>query len=800
MRSEPNVLLFWIFRRMALSLRQSILEFFSGPSAPPVTLFELADHLELPRKQLGKLQGVVETLINVDEILKYSVSGKIYLPQKQMEGTIRRTMRNGWFRPLNATAEEDPYFVGLDDLEDACTGDTVLAQRKRGRGPGGLPVARVMDIIRRATTQFVGTYEVRNNRDVVLLDGGQFTEPVMVMDAKSRRLKPGDKVIVSVIAFPREDRWGEAVIERVLGARGKPGVDVETVRHEFQLAGPFPEDVLTQVHHLVAPDDDPARGERLDLTAETIITIDPADARDFDDAISLTRDADGEWRLGVHIADVAHYVRPGTPLDREACRRGTSTYFPGQVIPMLPEVLSNGLASLQAERLRYTQSVWITYNAEGVPVHAEFARTMIRAVRRFAYEEVIPFAESTEPLPTPADEAVRELLRRMRELAKLLRRRRTQHGALELMLPEVKIDLDDQGRVVGAHDQISDESHQLIEEFMLAANIQVAEALAKREIPFLRRVHPTPDERRLRVLAEFLTSLGLTCPKMPGRKDLQSLVDQVRGTSRENAVSYAILRSLKQAVYSPETLGHFALAEDHYCHFTSPIRRYPDLTIHRLFATHLAENRPGGSPVAKSRKKSTAHAGTEAGAPLAELVALGTQCSDAERRSEQAERELCKLKLLEYLAPRIGMELEATITGVERFGLFCRGISLPAEGLIHVASFARESFDYQERSHTLVGRRSGREFRLGDRLKVRVHEVDLNRRTLDFRFVQVIASAGESTSNTKPAPSRDSRKKPRAESPADVRRARKNAAEESPAPRKKTTSRAKTAKRARRRK
>ena len=356
--------------------------------------------------------------------------------------------------------------------------------------------------------------------------------------------------------------------------------------------------------------------DRLDLTGATIITIDPVDARDFDDAISLEMQGNGHWRLGVHIADVSHFVRPRSALDREAYNRATSVYLPDRVLPMLPEIVSNGLASLQPGKVRYTKSVFMDFSPDGVRTHTEYHSAAIRSAKRLTYEQVDEFLADREGWRTKLDAPVYDLLSRMHTLAMMLRKRRLKHGSLVLSMREVKIDLDKQGRVSGAHVVVDTESHQVIEEFMLAANEAVAEVLFGKNIPFLRRVHDAPSPLKLRNLTEFVKELGFPVDTLYSRFDIQHLLDDVKDRPEEYALNYAVLRSMQRAVYSPAGEGHYALASECYCHFTSPIRRYPDLTIHRLlddlFATPQAETqgrRPGDHWPALQRPRATGRVG-----------------------------------------------------------------------------------------------------------------------------------------------------------------------------------------------
>lgn len=750
-----------------------ILAYFTQSGVKSIRPKELAHELKVNKRDFTKFKAAIEQLLESE---KLSIGKNKLLRLKVvaglLTGTIKRTSHgSGYFRPHDPSQLEpdEALYVSPEDLKDAYTGDEVQVQllKKRVRDKR---CARIVQILTRASTTFVGTYFERRNHGFVRIEGGQFESPISVGDPGAKGARPDDQVVVEILRFPGPTDAGEAVITKVLGPRGAPGVDLLTIIHEFGLPDEFPEGVLAEArlqaqqfaeeelvsHHegksgsvepsaLAAHPLPASSSPRLDLTHDTIITIDPIDARDFDDAISLTREEDGNWRLGVHIADVAHFVRLGTLLDQEARERGTSVYLPDKVLPMLPEVISNALASLQQDRVRYTKSAFITFNPEGMPLHAEFANTAIKVKQRFAYEQVMPLLSKSEEQGTaPAvnsDEAmsvtpeVLELLQRMHTLAMLLRKRRFDRGALDLALPEVKIDMDRDGKVTGAHIVSHDESHQIIEEFMLAANIAVANKLADCGLNFLRRTHAPPDERKLRALSEFVGSLGHNIRKMPGRGDLQALLKEVHATSHEYAVSYAVLRSTKRAEYSPDPdVGHYALSEANYCHFTSPIRRYPDLTVHRLLDEVIrSENDP--SHKRKKRKAETPRDGNKETVLPADLVSLGKWCSQTERRADDAEKELIKLKMLEYLAERIGLELDATITGVEKFGFFCQGIQLPAEGLVHISTLPDDHYDYDNRSHTLVGRKRGRIFRLGGSVRVVVAEVDLKNRNLELQLV-----------------------------------------------------------------
>lgn len=635
-------------------------------------------------------------------------------------GVFRRMEAGyGFVRPSTVRPGEtvEEIFIPARRTRDAATGDVVaveLSRKRAGQPPG--PRGKIVEVIERQTHQFVGTYSESAGAAYVEVDGTLFAHPIYVGDPGTHRVRPGDKVVIEMLRFPSPFREGEAVITEVLGPLSRPGVDTLSILREFSLPEAFPEEVVEEARAEAERFDEEQFADRVDATKETIITIDPPDAKDFDDAISLVPLEEGRWRLGVHIADVAHFVRPKTGLDREARQRATSVYLPDRVIPMLPELISNGLASLQPGKRRLAKSVYIELTADGLPVTTDIRRSVIKSRKRLTYQQVDQVLADPDPWRRKLGVRVVELLMRMRELARVLRQRRFRHGALELCMPEVDVDLDRHGRVVGASVAPYTESHQIIEEFMLAANEAIARWLAEKEIPFLRRVHPSPTPRKLKALTEFVTELGLAVGSLENRFELQKLLRHVTGRPEQHAVHYAVLRSLPRAVYSPEPAGHYALASDCYCHFTSPIRRYPDLTVHRLVDAVLDGTRPA--------------------IDADQLVVLGEHCSEQEQRAEAAERELTRLKLLAYLSDRIGQVMEAVVTGVESYGLFVQGLELPAEGLIHISSLADDFYRFDRAGHTLAGHRSGNTFRLGDVLQVAVHRVDLERRQLDFRLVK----------------------------------------------------------------
>ena len=701
-----------------------ILNHVQRPGYRAVKPVSLARRMAVPKKSLHEFRDALRGLVD-GRRLAISPAGRVTPKAGQdsdgLVGTLSRKSAGGVVRH---PSDDDPtrvVFIEPSDLRDAMDGDTVRLKLLKRRKSGGDQCAKVVEVVERARMSFVGRYAEKRGKAVVELQGRQLPGSIVVGDPGAKSVRPGDMVVVDVVKFPTAMKDGEGVIGKVLGPRGVAGVDTQTVIVNHNLPGEFPEEAMDEAHARVEEFNSRDLDGREDLTGELVVTIDPATARDFDDAISLKKDKRGHWELGVHIADVSAFVLPGSPLDDEAKSRATSVYLPTRVIPMLPEVISNGIASLQEGRRRYTKTAFIEFTADGTPVHTRLARTVIENKKRFRYEEVMPVVND-EPGHIEVNKPVKKLLKDMHTLAMKLRERRFKRGALELHNPELRLKFDADMQVSGAEVEHHDPSHQVIEEFMLAANIAVANALNDKGWDFARRAHPEPDELRLKKFKEFVGALGYELGDPRDRHAQQSILDEVKGTPEEKAVNFAMLRSMQRAVYTAEPIGHYALAEPQYCHFTSPIRRYPDLLIHRQIEALLAGRKSYKGP---------------SGAVLERLC---QHCSDMSRRAEAAERELTSLKLLGYFEERIGEEMQAVITGVQKFGLFAQGKQLPVEGMIPMRDLPDDYYDFEEERYQLTGRK-GRTFRLGDELRVKVAAVDMDRRQLQFAYVETTSKA-----------------------------------------------------------
>ena len=619
-------------------------------------------------------------------------------------------------------------FVPRSGMHGAMDGDAVLAREERARSAGRRREPErisgtVVKILVRARERVVGRFQSSEGRKVVLPYDPKIDAVIRVVEGKGHGAREGEIVEARLTAFPDARRVAHGVVEERLGFLGEPGVDIEIVLRSNGLPPRFPRPVVEESEVFpeeVAEDD--LLGRR-DFREHRVVTVDGETAKDFDDAVEVERTAHG-FRLAVHIADVSHYVAEGTALDGEALSRGTSVYFPGRVLPMLPERLSNGLCSLNPRVDRLVLSAILETDRRGRVTGSEFVQGVIRSAHRMTYTEV---ARLLETRPTSADESRYGLLlqdfRTMAELASLLRERREARGSIDFDLPDADVVLDDEGLVVGIVPESRNVAHRLIEEFMLAANEAVAKKLLFAKQPAVYRVHDRPDPDRLVDLREVLESFGYELKgdlaEVPPSA-FQRILKQIQGRPEERLLSDLLLRAQRKALYSEECRGHYALAAPYYCHFTSPIRRYPDLVVHRQLTRLLEDGRP---VPAKDFEP-----GNE---KLAEIASLS---SDRERRAEQAERESLLWKKIVFMKDKAGREFDAFVTGVTSFGLFVTLKDFFVEGLVPVSALGADFFVYEEKLHRLRGRSSGKAYRLGDSLRVRLAAVDEVRRRLDFRL------------------------------------------------------------------
>ncbi|MFL6200475.1 MAG: ribonuclease R [Thermoanaerobaculia bacterium] len=632
------------------------------------------------------------------------------------DGLVRRPDARG-------QREQPEAYVRRRNLKGAMSGDTVLVRRMGHRAKEGdwrVTEGSVQKILNERHQTLVGTLERDESGEILLVPyDPKLAVDLPVLDADA--VPEGHYVVVRI----ERGREPAGRIVEVLGDAEQPGIDVLVVLRHYGIPDEFPPAVLEQAgRHPKDPTSADWKG-REDLRDRIVITIDGENARDFDDAISIEKLPNGHFRLGVHIADVAHYVEEGSALDLEAYRRGTSVYYPDRAIPMLPEALSNGLCSLRPHVPRLTTSVFLDLDRDGKVQDRRFAETVIRSTRRMTYNEVRRILEEPQERDLSEYGPVLTCLREMHVLMTILHHSRLKRGSIDFDLPEGNVELGTDGTVVGVIPSERNVAHRLIEEFMLAANEAVAVELDMQGVPALYRVHEPPSPDRLQELKETLRPLGIA---LKGELTslhpaaLQQVLARVKDLPEEPFVSSLVLRTMQRAVYRPECWGHYALASKNYCHFTSPIRRYPDLVVHRGL---------------KALIHGTAHQRAEDTALAARLPTMGEHCSTTERRAEQSERDLLQWKKVRFLADRVGETFKGRITGVQPFGLFVQLETYLVDGLVPIRKMGDDYYLYEAESHRLVGDRTRKVYQLADAVEVELTGVSLRHRGLDLKIVGV---------------------------------------------------------------
>ena len=649
-----------------------------------------------------------------------AMSGKVV-------GTFRANPRGfGFVIPLEPNSHGD-LFIPPGATGDAVSGDVVAARVvRKGRQPGQMHfTGEVVEILQRANNKFVGTLLRQGGGWVVQPDGKGFFGLISVGDVSAKDANHKDKVVVEVFSWPRGDRPAQGVLIKVLGKAGQYESEIESVIAQYHLPSEFSDRCINQAWQTSNEFDPDKFDGREDITNKIIVTIDPPDAKDFDDAISLEKDRDGNWVLGVHIADVSNFVPAGFELDTEAKNRGNSVYLPGRTIPMLPEMLSNGICSLQPGQKRFVKSVYMTYDQQGKLLHRSFANSVMVSTRRLTYQQVDRILNGHTKDIEPQ---VVELLKDMETLSRSIEKRRTKNGMIHLDLPETELIMDKSGRVVDARPADNSYPHTIIEMFMVEANEAVAGLLDKLDVPFMRRIHPEPDSLSMKNLSQVVKAFGCTLPKTPDRIAIQNLLAAVKDSDSSVAINIVVLRSFEKAQYSPLNIGHFALASRHYCHFTSPIRRYADLLVHRLLDCHLKNS-------LVARPSWPCLHGLEARATVLseqELFEVGKHITFTEERADDAEEELKTVLILQMLSSHIGEELDCVVSGLANFGVFARSKKFGVEGLIQMADLGPDDWKYEPTPQCIVGLNSGRCVRLGWAMKVRIVSVNVPARQMSL--------------------------------------------------------------------
>src|SRR5438128_3629730 len=708
------------------NIREQILAVLGSADYRPLDKGELAKALGRKSGVRMRLNQALRDLERAGEIARIRKNRYVLPPAADLVTGALRIHQAGYGFLISDKPGAPDTFIPAENMGTAMHGDRVVARISRDTPYGrtkGRPEGRVIRILERKHDTIVGTLQHSRNFYYVVPDDPRLVHDVYVRPERDGQTQTtatvGDKVVVRLETWESRHVNPEGEIIEVLGPAAAPGVDILSIIRRYHLPTEFPRDVLDEADGISEKIDARRLQGREDLRKEFIITIDPDDARDFDDAIHVEKIDNGGWRLGVHIADVAAYVEPGGALDCEARRRGNSVYLPDRVIPMLPEHLSNGVCSLNPGVDRLTHSVFIEFDKSGRAKNARFAKSVIRSAKRLTYKEAYAILQGK-----PNGELSRRLHTAW-ELASLLRRKRFEHGSLDLDFPEVKVYVDPAGKPIRLERVENDESHQLIEEFMLAANEAVARELRQRSIATIYRVHEDPDPEKLVEYREFVLSFNHKVGDLSHRKEVQRFLASIRGKPEEQALKIGLLKSLKRARYAAQPLGHYGLAKANYLHFTSPIRRYADLVVHRTLAER---NSPRRSNMDVDR-----------------MASIAEHISDTERNAAEAEIEAVRMKKLEFfqhqLDTRDPQSFRVAVVDVRNYGLVVELPDALVTGLVHVSSLNDDFYLFDATQRRLIGRRTRRRFAIGDQIRVFVSRVDQFKRQIDFALADEQAPA-----------------------------------------------------------
>lgn len=684
----------------------------------PMKLKEMAILLSVPKNQRTELEDVLNALI-LEGKIELSKKGKYFKSEGHfVTGTFTGHPRGFGF--VSVEGEEEDIFISADHVNGALHKDVVqvalspVSSGKRREGS-------IVKVVAHGMTQIIGTYEYSKNFGFVVPDDPKISKDIFIQKEHSKGAVSGHKVVVEIIDYGKKGKKPEGKVVEIIGHINDPGTDIISLIKAYALPVEFPEKVLNQAERVAKEVSTADMAGRMDIRDWQTVTIDGEDAKDLDDAITLTK-VDDCYRLGVHIADVTNYVQEHSALDEEALKRGTSVYLVDRVIPMLPHTLSNGICSLNQGENRLALSCIMTINEKGNVVDHKIAETVICVDRRMSYTNVKKILEDKDEKVIEEYKDFVPMFELMRELADILRKKRMKRGSIDFDFPETKIVLDSFGRPVEIKPYERNVATKIIEDFMLIANETVAEDFFWQQMPFVYRTHDNPDSEKIHKLSTFINNFGYSIHIGQDEvhpKELQKLLLKIEGTAEESLISRLTLRSMKQAKYSTISTGHFGLATSYYCHFTSPIRRYPDLQIHRI----IKENLRG-----KMNDKRIAHYDKI-------LPEVAKHSSEMERRADEAERETEKMKKVEYMSHHIGEEFEGVISGVTSWGMY---VELPdtIEGLIHITSLQDDYYEYQESTYELIGQKTNRHYKLGQKVKVVVAATDKLLRTIDFELVE----------------------------------------------------------------
>lgn len=698
--------------------KKLIYDFICDEFYVPMKLKELAILLQVPKDQRKELKAIMDSL-EAEGKVHVSKKGKYTKGEaKRIVGTYQAHARGFGF--VAVEGEDDDIFISEDDTNGAFHGDQVEVTIKSAPD-GKRREGKVVRILSHGTTRLVGYFQKNKNFGFVVPDNQGFIKDVFVPLERSKGAVTGHKVVVELTKYGGDNKKPEGKIVEIIGHVNDPGTDIMSIVKGYDLPIEFPEKVLNQAERVAKDVSTADMAGRMNIRDWQMVTIDGEDAKDLDDAISLTKEGEN-YKLGVHIADVTNYVQEKSALDREAYKRGTSVYLVDRVIPMLPHILSNGICSLNEGEDRLALSCIMTINDKGNVVDYKIAETVICVDRRMTYTSVKKILEEQDEEECKKYEEFVPMFQMMEKVAGILREKRKKRGSIDFDFPETKMVLDEQGKPIELKPYDRNVATKIIEDFMLLANETVAEHYFWQEIPFVYRTHEQPDEEKIQKLAIFINNFGHSmhiANNAVRPKEIQKLLVKVEGTNEEALISRLALRSMKQAKYTPENTGHFGLATTYYCHFTSPIRRYPDLQIHRIIKEDLRGR------MNENRREHYEKI----------LPEVTKQCSERERLAEEAERETIKLKKVEYMEEHIGEVFEGVISSITKWGIY---VELPntIEGLVHVTNMHDDHYDYIEERFEMVGEHTRKVYKLGQTVYIVATGTDRLQRTIDFEFVE----------------------------------------------------------------
>lgn len=696
--------------------KKMIYEFMCSELYVPMKIKELAILLNVPREERPALEEVLHELLAEGKI-ELSKRGKYSKAEgKYLTGTFIGNARGFGFVAVEGEAED--IFISESLVNGAMHGDTVQVALSAERSASGKRrEGAVVKILQRNLTQVVGTFQKNKSFGFVIPDNLKMGQDIFIPLEHFKGAVDGHKVVVQLTDYGNDKKKPEGKIIEIIGHVNDPGTDIMSIVKGYDLPVEFPEKVLKQAENVGKPVSAADMAGRMDIRDWQMVTIDGEDAKDLDDAITLTKEGDA-YRLGVHIADVTNYVQERSALDVEALERGTSVYLVDRVIPMLPHALSNGICSLNAGEDRLALSCIMLIDKKGAVIDHMIAETVVRVDKRMSYTSVRKILKDQDQAERREYQELIPMFERMEELAAILREKRRKRGSIDFDFPETKIILDRQGRPLEIKPYERNVATRIIEDFMLIANETVAQDFFWQEIPFVYRTHDTPDSEKIRKLGTFINNFGYSIKigqEEIHPKELQKLLEKIEDTPEEPLISRLTLRSMKQAKYTTQNTGHFGLATQYYCHFTSPIRRYPDLQIHRIIKETLR---------GKMNQKRYSHYERI-------LPEVAAQSSARERRAEEAERETDKLKKVQYMSERIGESFEGVISSVTSWGMY---VELPntIEGMVHITNLTDDYYHFNEETYELTGEATGRIFKLGQKIEVVVADTNLHMRTIDF--------------------------------------------------------------------